>query len=196
MGEGRYSVPPPGAPGPTIAAEPEIAELEQFRERLRLFAARRLGTPAEAEDVVQEVLRRAFEALRAGRVQKPDALPAFLFQTARYVCMHRGRASGRERKALQRFASPAGDEGVGVESPLTALISAERRSSVRRALGQLDSNERRLLEMTYRDELDSEEIGRQLGLTAGAVRVRRHRAIRRLAELLGVTKPADRELKE
>ena len=50
--------------------------------------------------------------------------------------------------------------------------------------------------MTYRDELDSEEIGRQLGLTAGAVRVRRHRAMRRLAELLGVTKPAIREFKE
>jgi RNA polymerase sigma-70 factor (ECF subfamily) len=194
MGEGRYGVPPPGAPEPTTAAEPEIAELDQFRERLRLFAARRLGNPVEAEDVVQEVLRRAFEALRAGRVQNPAALPAFLFQTARYVCMHRGRSAGRERKALQRFGSSAGDEGGGTESPLTALISAERRSSVRQALGQLDSEERRLLEMTYRDERDSGDIGRQLGLTAGAVRVRRHRAIRRLAELLGVTKPADREL--
>ncbi len=193
MGEGRYGAPPPGAPGPTTAAKPDIAELEQFRESLRLFAARRLGDPAEAEDVVQEVLRRALEALRAGRVQNPAVLPAFLFQTARYVCMHRGRSAGRERRALQRFGSP---QGGGAESPLTALISAERRSSVRQALGQLDSDERRLLEMTYRDELDSEEIGRQLGLTAGAVRVRRHRAIRRLAELLGVTKPADREFKE
>jgi DNA-directed RNA polymerase specialized sigma24 family protein len=50
--------------------------------------------------------------------------------------------------------------------------------------------------MTYRDELDSEEIGRRLGLSAGAVRVRRHRAIRRLADLLGVTKQPDRALEE
>jgi RNA polymerase sigma-70 factor (ECF subfamily) len=196
MGEGRYGDPPPGAAGPAVAAKGDIADLEQFRERLRLFAARRLGNPSEAEDVVQEVLRRAFEALRAGSIREPAALPAFLFQTARHVCMHRGRSAGREKKALQRFGSPTGDEGNGTESPLMALISEERRLGVRQALGQLDPDERKLLEMTYRDELDSVEIGRQLGLTAGTVRVRRHRAIRRLAELLGVTKPADRELKE
>jgi RNA polymerase sigma-70 factor (ECF subfamily) len=193
MESGRYrpSGQPAGVPG-----APDPAELEDFRDRLRLFAARRLGDWAAAEDVAQEALRRALEALRAGRIESSAALPGFLFQTSKNLCMHRGRSAGRERKALHRFASPSGEESDPAESPLGSLLSAERQSGVRQALGQLEPGERQLLEMTYRDELPSEEIGRQLGLTAGAVRVRRHRAIRRLAELLGVTKPADREPKE
>jgi DNA-directed RNA polymerase specialized sigma24 family protein len=50
--------------------------------------------------------------------------------------------------------------------------------------------------MTYRDELSSDEIGRKIGATPGAVRVRRHRALRRLAELLGVTTGPVREFNE
>jgi RNA polymerase sigma-70 factor (ECF subfamily) len=160
---------------------------------LRLFAARRLGDRTAAEDVAQEALRRALEAMEAGRIENSAALPGFLFQTALHICLHRSRSAGRERKALQRFGTSVGQ---GVEGPLTALISKERRSKVRQALEQIEPDDRRLLEMTYRDELSSEDIGRQLGLTAGAVRVRRHRAIRRMAELLGVTKTSDRELEE
>jgi RNA polymerase sigma-70 factor (ECF subfamily) len=189
MDRGRY---PPSGQSPGVSSAP--AELESFRDRLRLFAARRLGDSAAAEDVAQEALRRALGAMQAGRIQNPAALPGFLFQTALHICMHRGRSAGRERRALQRFG--ANDQADRAQDPLAALISAERRSSVREALGKLEPDDRRLLEMTYRDELDSEEIGRELGLTAGAVRVRRHRAIRRLGELLGVTKSADRGLED
>lgn len=190
MGIKRYT--PSGSAG--VPSAPKPAELEGFHGRLRLFAARRLGDWVAAEDVAQEALRLALGAIRAGRIENSAALPGFLFQTALHICLHRGRSAGRERKALQRIG--ADDEGEGVKSPLDALLSAERQSSVRGALGQLEPGERQILEMTYRDELSSEDIGRQLGLTAGAVRVRRHRAIRRLAEFLGVTKPSDRELKE
>ena len=160
---------------------------------MRLFAARRLSDWVAAEDVAQEALRRALEAMEAGRIENSAALPGFLFQTALHICLHRGRSAGRERKALQRFGTNAEQS---VEGPLAGLISRERRSNVRQALEQIEPDDRRLLELTYRDELSSEDIGRQLGLTAGAVRVRRHRAIRRLADLLGVTKPSDRELEE
>ena len=192
MGSSRYT--PEQAGGPP--GEPEPADLDGFRDRLRLFAARRLGDWTAAEDVAQEALRRALEALRDGRIESPSALPGFLFQTALNICMHRGRSAGRERKALQRFAGPSDEQRDVAQNPLHALISSERQSAVRQALGRLEPDEREVLELTYRDELASDEIGRQLGLTAGAVRVRRHRAIRRLGELLGVTKRGERELKE
>jgi DNA-directed RNA polymerase specialized sigma24 family protein len=44
------------------------------------------------------------------------------------------------------------------------------------------------------ESLGAEEIAKQLNLTAGAVRVRRHRALNRLAEIMGVTKRSEREL--
>lgn len=193
MDSGRYT--PPDQPVETPGSlDSESRLVEAYRERLRLFAARRLRDWSAAEDVAQEALARALEAMRAGRIEDPAALPGFLFQTALHVCLRRIRSAGRERRALQRFSG--GGEGDGGQSPLAALLSAERRSRVLQALERVEPDDRRLLELTFRDELDSEEIGRRLGLTPGAVRVRRHRAIRRLAETLGVTKPGDRELKE
>ena len=191
MDSSRYT--PSGASGGAPAgALPEPSDLAAFQTSLRLFAARRLGNWAAAEDVAQEALRRGLEAIQNGRIASREALPGFLFQTAVHICMHRGRSAGREGRALQRFA---GSQEEGADSPLGALISAERQANVRKALEELEPDERRLLELTYAEDLGSEEIGRRLGVTAGAVRVRRHRAIRRLSELLGVTKPADRELK-
>ncbi len=190
MDSGR---PTPSGRSPETPGSPDsdAGPLEGFRDRLRLFAARRLRDWTAAEDVAQEALSRALEAMRAGRIQNPAALPGFLFQTALHVCLRRIRSAGRERKALQRFG---GSENEPAESPLAAMLSAERRVKVLKALERLEPDDRQLLDMTFRDELDSEEIGRRLGLTSGAVRVRRHRAIRRLAELAGVTKPPQGEL--
>ena len=64
---------------------------ETFFERLLVFTARRLRDVAVGEEVVQETLRRALEALRTGKVANRDALPAFLFETARNICLQRHR---------------------------------------------------------------------------------------------------------
>jgi len=170
-----------------------VAELtDRFWDRLRFSAMRRLRDAALAEDVAQETLRRTLEALRAGRIEKPESLPAFLFETARHVCMHRSRSYGRESRALQKAGATEGDPEA-VEDPLSGLISEERCDEVRRCLGRLQESDRRLLAMSYDEALAAEEIGRRMGLTAGAVRVRKHRALARLAEMLGVTTDADRE---
>jgi RNA polymerase sigma-70 factor (ECF subfamily) len=179
----------------TISAESFAAALEEFRDRIRLFAARRLRDWSEAEDVAQEALRRALEAFHAGRIVNPDALPAFLYQTAVHICQHRGRSAGREARALRRVGASNGPVRADAAGPLEALISAERQAAVRRALERLDAGDREVLTMTYADALEAAEIGRRLNLSAGNVRVRRHRALRRLAELLGVTSGAERGLK-
>jgi RNA polymerase sigma-70 factor, ECF subfamily len=183
MEDGRYTR--------SEGSSPDPEELDGYRGRLRLFAARRLGDWTAAEDVAQETLRRTIEAIRDGRIEESGALAGFLFRTARHICLHRARSAAREQRALRRLG--ANGPASAAANPLNEVISAEEQSSLREALGRLDPVERQVLEMSYRDELSSEDIGRQLGLTAGAVRVRRHRAIRRLAGCLGVTKLADRE---
>ena len=192
MWSGRYRPPDP-VPGGACAPSP--ADLEEFRVPLRLFAARRLGNWSAAEDVAQEALRVGLEAIRAERIESTDALGGFLFSTAVNLCMHRGRSASREKRALERLASPAEEPKTG-DDPLDALLSSERQACVREALDRLEPDERQLLEMTYRDELSADAIGRRVGATPGTVRVRRHRALRRLAALLGVTTPPVREFKE
>jgi RNA polymerase sigma-70 factor (ECF subfamily) len=191
MGNGPYT--PAETPSPLGSIDAEGDQLESYRARLRIFAARRLNDWTAAEDVAQETLGKVLEALRAGRVRNLDALPGYLFQTATRLCLHRIRSASRERKAFQRVAASV-EQMPGVESPLTALISEEERSRLLQALEGLEAEDREVLELTFRDELDSAEIGRRLGSTAGAVCVRRHRAIRRLAKILSVMKGKDRDL--
>ena len=154
------------------------------------FTARRLRNWSEAEDAAQETIRRAIEAMQKGRIQKPESLPAFLFQTAVHVCQHRGRAAGREGRALRRFgAAPAEDAS---SDPLSSLIlrSVELPSEWRSS-GWIRTTARFRADVLGRPP--SAEIAKRLSLTEGNVRVRRHRALKRLGELLGVTSRRDRE---
>lgn len=147
-----------------------------------MFGTRRLGDPALGEDLAQEVLRRVTEALRQGRVENLDALAAFVFQTATHLCLHHYRSRGREEKALTLMAGM--DPGGPRPGPLDALVSEEARSEVRRALAELGPDDRDLLRRIYFDEEASTETARRLDVTAGALRVRKHRALERLAGLL------------
>jgi RNA polymerase sigma-70 factor (ECF subfamily) len=196
-GDDRYA----GAPSEDRWVLPEglspdelAAELTaRFWDRLRFFAMRRTRDAALAEDVAQETLKRTLKALRAGRIEKPESLPSFLFETARHVCMHKARSAGREARAFQRVATEGEEDSGRTVDPLSDLISEERRQQVRHCLARLGEADRRLLEMSYSEALGAEEIARRLGATPGAVRVRRHRALAKLAELMGVTKPTQRE---
>jgi RNA polymerase sigma factor (sigma-70 family) len=143
-----------------------------------------LRDSAAAEDVAQEAIRLVAEALRAGRVENLEALPGYAFRTAQHLCLQRFRSSGREAKALDRLgAEPAPDQPA--DDPLVALIGEERRISVRRAVGDLAAADRDLLTMLYFDEIDSTAAANRLGITPEALRVRKHRALRRLGALLG-----------
>ncbi|MGH7658287.1 MAG: RNA polymerase sigma factor [Gemmatimonadales bacterium] len=171
-----------------VQDQPAVEALEQnlaqrFWERLRVFGVRRLGDPSLAEDLAQEVLGRVTEALRNGRVRDHDALPAFVFQTATHICQHHYRARGRQDRALARLKGM--DQRPTARGPLDALVSEEARSAVRQALAELNFEDRDLLRRIYFDEEDSAETARRLDLAPGALRVRKHRALARLAGLLG-----------
>jgi RNA polymerase sigma-70 factor (ECF subfamily) len=165
----------------------EVGLVRRFRERLRLFALRRLRDSAAAEDVAQETLRRVVEACRAGRIENPSALPAFVFQTANHICLQHFRSSSREGRALLRLS---GEDPQNLDShPLATLIGDERRAAVREALGRLSVEDRDLLRMMYYEDVDTAALAQRLGVTAGALRVRKHRVLARLAALL-----SDREI--
>jgi len=186
----RYSSPAPsGDAAPPVPDEDALAR--EFWDRIRLFAARRLDDVAAAEDVAQETLRRVVEALRAGRIENQLALPAFVYQTARHICLQRYRSSGREMRALGRLhgARPAAEPF----DALTALITEERRAAVRAAVARLDERDRELLRLVFVEAMDTGELARRMALTPGALRVRKHRALGRLARLLGTIDPDDEE---
>ena len=179
----RYSAALPGPPAAALGQAASVDETDcvhRFWERVRLFALRRTGDRVAAEDVAQETLRRVLDALRNGRVQNLVALPAFVFQTALHVCQQHGRSAGREGRALLRLHG-ATDDTPERGDPLHALIGEEQRAEVRRALDRLDRADQELVRMLYYEQVESAEAARRLGITAGALRVRKHRVLERLA---------------
>jgi len=153
---------------------------------LRVFAARRLRDAAEAEDVAQETLRRTLEALRSDRVGDPGAIAGFLYRTAEHVCLHHRRSAWRRLRALARVALERG-RAPDPPDPLDALVLDGRRREVRRALTGLEEDDREVLRLAFYEELDTAAMSLCLGASPGAVRVRKHRALRRLAALLGAS---------
>lgn len=176
-------------PASQIASDPASADYSEaaltgrFWERVRLFATRRLGSVAGADDVAQETMRRVVDALREGRVRQMEALPAFVFQTALHICLQQHRSKEREARALVRLAGAP--DVTAPRDALASLISDERRAVIHRGLRGLRDEDRDLLRMLYFEDLEPEEIARRLGLTAGALRVRKHRALQKLGELVG-----------
>jgi RNA polymerase sigma-70 factor (ECF subfamily) len=155
---------------------------ERFLSRLRWFATRWTGDAQAGEDAAQEALQRVLRALAEGRVKRLEALPAFVYQTARHVCSHQHRAAGRERRMLARYGSEPLAEPA--PDPLNELVSVERQAEVRRALAAMDDADRKLLVALYVHEQSAGQLAAELQLTDGALRVRKHRALKRLSERL------------
>ncbi len=168
---------------------PQGAELAaRFWQRLRVIATRRTGDASAANDVARETLRRVTEAMRPGQPERPAALPGLVFQIARPVCTDRHGPAARGT-----LTAPSGvkghDRGDRPAPPietLTHLIPEERRLEVRQAFRALRDGDQKVLRLAYLELLNVDQIATRLGSAAGAVRVRKHRALRRLAENLAI----------
>lgn len=137
---------------------------------VRAYALRRV--PADdADDVVAEVFTTAWRML--DRVPA-DALP-WLLGVARNVILHRRRAAGR-RSAL--------DARLRGERPPAAAVPHADLSAVLVALAALGERDREVVLLTCWEGLAPAEVAVVVGGSAAAVRVRLHRARRRLARLM------------
>lgn len=158
----------------------EAALYRRFARRIELYGRRYLGSEAAAQDLVQQVILRVLEALRAGRLGNPASLASFVLGTCRNVSWDIRRAASRAQK-LER----SGPDGLPVPHRADAE-SLEERDVVRLfgCMNGLREREARVVRMSFWEERAAEEIGERLGLSAGNVRVIRHRALAQLAECL------------
>lgn len=153
------------------AAEAELCR--RFAPRIRLYGLRHLRSEAAAADLVQDVLILTLEKLRAGAVREFDKLASFILGTCRQTVIDGRRGGIRRERILETFA-PTMD--FASEDSDTALDS----SRLEHCLQLLPERERSVLVMTFYDDRPADEVGKSLGLSAGNVRVIRHRGIERL----------------
>ena len=158
-----------------------IDDEQRYEEMYRLtypvvlrYCQRRLPADAarDAAADVYLVAWRRFEAV-------PDSALPWLVRTASLTVKDAGRRTSRAARLATKVA--AVDPPVDVPDHADAVAD---RARVRAALAGLSEQDRELLMLTSWDDLDTATAAAVLGCSRAALRVRLHRARRRLAVLL------------
>jgi RNA polymerase sigma-70 factor (ECF subfamily) len=163
-----------------IAAGHRESETEMCRRmapRIRLYGLRHLRSAAAADDLVQQVLLKTIEALRAGRLRDPEKLAPFVLGTCRMTVLDLRRTARRQEELLEEFG--------GILIPEPAPMPTLDDDQLARCVGSLRERERSVVVMTFYDEQTAADTARFLGISEANVRVIRHRAIQQLRNCMG-----------
>lgn len=174
-------LPPSPSPGPAVFASmsdapgrPTLAALFAAEEGgLLRFALGLVGRRSVAEELVQETFLRLHPIW--AEVENPRA---WLYRSLRNLALNHLR----DRRPEAELA----EDAAAAEAPLPAeqLGRDEAVGMVRLILAELSAEDRRLIDLKYREELKYGEISRRTGLSVGNVGYRLHHLLKNLADRL------------
>ncbi|HVP27611.1 MAG TPA: sigma-70 family RNA polymerase sigma factor [Myxococcota bacterium] len=151
--------------------------LRELLPALRALVSRRVADPSLAEDVVQNVLLQLHRARHTYRPARPFG--PWLRTIARNASIDALRAHARRRA---REVGVTDEEALGPAHPASDESSrgGALPSRLEEALGALPASQRQAFELLHVEELAVREAAARLGVSAGALKLRAHRARRRL----------------
>ena len=162
---------------PDSAAESELCR--RLAPRVRLYGLRHLRDRHGAADLVQSVLLMTLERLRAGRIREPERIASFVLGSCRMTVLEMRRGTRRREALLERF----GDVAATFESSEPGLLDGDRLA---RCLEALSERERSVVVLTFFADRNADDVGAELSISSGNVRVIRHRALSRLRACVDV----------
>ncbi|GLZ78362.1 hypothetical protein Afil01_31690 [Actinorhabdospora filicis] len=133
------------------------------------------------EDFVQEVFARAWKNIRLLRWRGRDIATWLVTIACNLVRDHWKRAAAREVLGADVVDAP----DRFFDAPEDAAISAASRPELVAALAALPHRQRQCVTHRFVHDHSVAETARVLGITAANVKVTTHRALERLARLLG-----------
>lgn len=158
--------------------------VERHSHRLFKVAYRLTGSEANADDVVQETLLRAYRNIH--RFDARSQFGTWLYRIAVNCSMD------LMRKESRRTARETTEEKVELASlatldprPDRLAESGELGKMVGHVLGELSTTERTAFVLRHFEGYTSVEIGRLLGMRPGATRNAVFRAVKKLRAVLG-----------
>lgn len=151
----------------------ELVHLTQ--RRVYALAYRLVGDRHEAEDVAQEAYLRMFRGLAGFREEA--RFETWMHRIVTNTAFNHLRKRGRFGELLE-------DEVLEVPAPARAEELAIARDELERGLAVLPPGQRTVLILKDVYGLSCKEIGDELGIQEGAVKVRLHRARKKLKDVL------------
>lgn len=164
------------------------ATVEPALPRLALWVRRRgaalLGPDCDDEDVVQEVLVKAWRLFEGFEPRGPEAVFSWLAALAEGVLCDRSRyRAAKGRGEVRHLESRHGTDGAPADAPSTGTSITrltqrrEARRVVEAAIAALAPGQREVVELHLIDGQSLGEIARALGVTKNAVWERLRRGL-------------------
>ncbi|HWB82207.1 MAG TPA: sigma-70 family RNA polymerase sigma factor [Nannocystaceae bacterium] len=157
---------------------PSAREAELCREwapRIRLYGKKHLRSEDAARELVQCVLLALVEALRANRIEQPEHLDRYVLGICRNLADRIRRNDAR--------AEPHDPATLDLAAALPEIEPLDF-GAVMQCIARLEARARSVLHLSFQRERSADEIAESLGMTAGNVRVVRHRAVAALRRCL------------
>jgi len=158
-------------PGAAEDAESEL--YRRFAPRIRLYGLRHLRDEEAARDLAQQVMLLTIEKLRLGSIRDVDQIASFILGVSRTMAIDLKRRERRRERIRETFVI----ESAVSEAQLDAELDLDRLES---CLGRLGHRERMIVLLTFYAERSARQVGQEMTMTEGNVRVMRHRAIGKL----------------
>ena len=161
--------------------------VRRHQDRLYPTIVRLLGSPEDAQDVLQDSFIRAFEKL--DQFHGESSFYTWIYRIAVNLALsdYRKRRHRRPDRSIHhdksRLAADPADESPETD-PSWSLERVERESIVQAALNQLGPDHRAVVVLKDFDGRRYEEISALLSIPVGTVRSRLHRARSELRERL------------
>jgi len=159
--------------GASRDVEAETALYRQLAPRVRRYGLRHLRDASAADDLMQQVMLLTLDQLRTGRVREPERVVSFIFGSCRTLAIAMHRKESRRESLLERHGGMLASSDI-------SIAPRHDHERVARCLDALRERERCVLLMSFYDEKPAEAVAGELGLSAGNVRVIRHRGIAQL----------------
>jgi RNA polymerase sigma-70 factor (ECF subfamily) len=172
-----------------LTADARAAVLEAYfarRADLVRFFTLRLGSPAAAEDLVQDIYVRIASSEFRGEVRNPAS---FLYRLGSNLMLDRLRGERRSaardtawRDSHRSFAQ--GAEIAEEPDPVDALAARQRLAAVLEVIRSLSPQTQRVFRMHKLEGMSHAEVAQALGISRSAVEKHMIAALKRLAERL------------
>lgn len=151
--------------------DPAAGFYSELRQPLLRFFMRRVGDPADAEDLMQEAFARL---LRHPSAEKVEDSRAFVFQIAINLLRDRARRSATRNSAtlLDLSSAPVDEltaEFVEDRDPERVLLGKEDVGQLVRVLGELDERTRDIFILFRLEKMKQRDIAALYGISRSTV---------------------------
>jgi len=177
-----------------LAARCLAGEADAFKEvydahatRLYNLACRMIGSPAEAEDLLQEIFLQAFRKLSSYKGEA--ALGTWLYRLGMNLCLDRVRS--KQGKMARSTVALDDERGEAVRPGHDRRVdSVVERLDLERAIAQLPDSYRAAFLLHDVEGFEHHEIGDILGIAEGTSKSLVHKARVRIRTFLGTPLPS------